>query len=206
MLPPDSFSDGGRFTTIQQAVKQADEMIGAGASIIDIGGESTRPGAKKVAEKEELARVIPVIEELRAKHPVIISIDTSKPNVMREAVLAGANLVNDVYALRAPNAVETVASLNVPVCLMHMQKTPKNMQHNPTYTNVLDEIKAFFKERILSCDKAGISKHKIILDPGFGFGKSVEHNLTVLNNWDALSFLDCLFWLGFLENLCWVKF
>lgn len=189
-VTPDSFSDGGRFTTTQKAVRQAEKMIDAGVAIIDVGGESTRPGAKQVDEKEELSRVIPVIEKLRAKYSGIISIDTSKPTVMREAVSAGANLINDVYALRAPKALEIVASLNVPVCLMHMQQNPGSMQHNPQYKNVLDELKAFFEERILSCDKAGIAKNKIILDPGFGFGKLLEHNLRVLKQLDFFKCFD----------------
>lgn len=181
-ITPDSFSDGGRFNQLDRALKQADLMIAAGANIIDIGGESTRPGAIAVTEEEELARVIPVIEQIANNHSVIISIDTSKPEVMRQAVHSGANLVNDINGLRAKDALTVVSELAVPVCLMHMQDKPATMQDKPHYKNVLQEVSEFFSERILACEEAGIDRQKIILDPGFGFGKTLEHNLLLLKN------------------------
>jgi dihydropteroate synthase len=179
-ITPDSFSDGGFFMARNTAVAQARRMAEEGADIIDVGGESTRPGAQAVLAQEELDRVIPVIEAIARAMPVPISIDTSKPEVMRAAVAAGAGLVNDVRALREPAAVETAAALAVPVCLMHMQGEPRSMQQNPVYTDVVGEVRDFLQERIEACVAAGIPRQYIIADPGFGFGKTVEHNLELL--------------------------
>ena len=181
-ITPDSFSDGGQFNHLDQALEQAEAMVTAGASIIDVGGESTRPGAVKVGEQEELARVLPVIEKLRQCSDIIISIDTSKPVVMRQAVAAGANFINDINALHSDGALELVAELGVPVCLMHMQNKPETMQNKPDYDDVVEEVSAFFSERLSACENAGISTDKIILDPGFGFGKTLQHNLLLLKN------------------------
>jgi len=189
-VTPDSFSDGGQYALLNEAVKQADIMVSAGADIIDIGGESTRPKAKPVSTAEELSRVIPVIKAIRAVSSIAISIDTSKADVMMQAVEAGANIINDVYALRQPGALEAAAALNVPVCLMHMQLTPEDMQNAPKYSNIIEEINCFFTERIAACKKAGIKKSNIILDPGFGFGKTLEHNLLLLAEFDAFNIHD----------------
>ncbi len=179
-VTPDSFSDGGEFSSFETACRQADTMVEHGATFIDIGGESTRPGAKDVSEQDELARVIPLIEYVSKQHNVWISIDTSKPGVMRAAVAAGAHLINDVRALQEPGALTAASELNVPVCLMHMQGQPRTMQQNPIYTDVVDDIAAFFEQRIEQCVQAGIKRDNIVLDPGFGFGKSLAHNYELL--------------------------
>ncbi|CAK1731813.1 dihydropteroate synthase [Vibrio crassostreae] len=179
-VTPDSFSDGGKFNSLDNALLQAERMIQAGVSIIDIGGESTRPGAPDVSLEEELARVIPAIKAIRAKFDVWISIDTSKAEVMRQAVEAGADLINDVRALQEPGALEAAADANVPVCLMHMKGQPRTMQANPNYDDVLTDVEAFLKERVEACEAVGISKDQLILDPGFGFGKTIEHNYHLL--------------------------
>jgi len=181
-LTPDSFSDGGLFTNTSIALKHVQQMIEDGADIIDIGGESTRPGASDVSVDEECQRVIPVIKAIREVSAIPISIDTSKTEVMQQAIQAGASMINDVNALRAEGAVELVAKLNVPVCLMHMQGLPRSMQHNPSYKDVVQEINDFLKERIESCVKAGIKLCNIVIDPGFGFGKTLEHNLTLFKH------------------------
>jgi len=181
-ITPDSFSDGGQFNHLDKALQQAQAMIAAGSSIIDVGGESTRPGAVKVSEQDELARVLPVIEKLRQCSDIIISIDTSKPEVMRQAVAAGTNLINDINALRSEGALELVAELSVPVCLMHMQNKPETMQKKPDYDDVVEQVNAFFLERLSACKEAGIKADRIILDPGFGFGKTLQHNLLLLKN------------------------
>jgi len=186
---PDSFSDGGRFEQIDMAVQHALQMQAEGAQIIDVGGESTRPGAEAVSVGDELQRVIPLIESLRQRSDVIISIDTSKPEVMRAAVAAGANLVNDVTALRAPGALETCAELDVPVCLMHMQGEPRSMQSNPSYRNVVAEVSEFLLQRKQAAMAAGIGEECILLDPGFGFGKSLAHNLQLLKQLEQLQSL-----------------
>ena len=178
-VTPDSFSDGGLFTNVDSALRQASSMLEEGASILDIGGESTRPGAQPVSEQQELDRVIPVIEAINKELDVIISIDTSKAVVMREAIKAGAHFVNDVYALRGEHAEQTVAELNVPVCLMHMQGEPRTMQTEPVYQDVVAEVLQFLQERANACMAAGISPQQIILDPGFGFGKTLQHNLAL---------------------------
>ncbi|WP_261884835.1 dihydropteroate synthase [Vibrio pomeroyi] len=181
-VTPDSFSDGGKFNSLDNALLQVERMIQAGVSIIDIGGESTRPGAPDVSLEEELARVIPVIEAIRAKFDVWISIDTSKAEVMRQAVEAGADLINDVRALQEPGALEAAADANVPVCLMHMKGQPRTMQANPSYDDVLMDVEAFLQERVEACEAVGISKEQLILDPGFGFGKTIEHNYHLLSH------------------------
>ncbi len=180
---PDSFSDGGQYTTVQRAFLRAKQMIDAGVSIIDIGGESTRPGAPEVSLAEELGRVIPVIQAIRQHYPDIwISIDTSKAEVMRQAVQAGADLINDVRALQEPGALQAAADAQVPVCIMHMKGQPRTMQIAPEYDDILKDVDEFLVERIAACEKAGILPQNIILDPGFGFGKSLEHNYHLLAN------------------------
>ncbi|MEZ8600907.1 dihydropteroate synthase [Vibrio splendidus] len=179
-VTPDSFSDGGQFNSLDNALLQAERMIQAGVSIIDIGGESTRPGAPDVSLEEELARVIPAIKAIRAKFDVWISIDTSKAEVMRQAVEAGADLINDVRALQEPGALQAAAEGNVPVCLMHMKGQPRTMQASPVYDDVLMDVEAFLQERVEACEAVGISKNQLILDPGFGFGKTIEHNYHLL--------------------------
>ena len=179
-VTPDSFSDGGTHDTAATAIAQGLKLVEEGADVLDIGGESTRPGADEVSIDEELRRVIPVIEALAAQVNVPISIDTSKPEVMRAAVAAGAGMINDVYALRREGALDEAASLNVPVVLMHMLGEPRTMQQSPEYDNVVGEVHRFLAERIFACEMAGIDKKKIIVDPGFGFGKNREHNLQLL--------------------------
>ncbi|MBI5450065.1 MAG: dihydropteroate synthase [Gammaproteobacteria bacterium] len=185
---PDSFSDGGRFVSSDAAVEQALRMVDDGAAIIDVGGESTRPGAAAVTVDEELQRVIPVIEALRRHSTVPVSIDTSKPEVMRAAVTAGAGLINDVRALREPGAAQAAQELNVPVCLMHMQGEPRDMQHSPHYDDVVAEVRAFLATRLAACRAAGISA-PLLLDPGFGFGKTLEHNLVLFHHLQQLTTL-----------------
>ncbi len=181
-VTPDSFSDGGRFASRDDALRQADTMRDDGAAIIDVGGESTRPGAADVSEQEELDRVIPVIEALRDESDVAISIDTSKPGVMRAAVAAGAVMINDVRALRLPGALQAAAELQVPVCLMHMAGEPGTMQQEPRYDDVVAEVAAFLEERIEACVGAGIEQDLLVVDPGFGFGKRRDHNVELLAN------------------------
>ena len=181
-VTPDSFSDGGKFLGRDQAVAQAALMAEAGASIIDVGGESTRPGADLVPVEEELSRVVPVVEEIARELDVMISVDTSAPEVMEECVKAGAHLWNDIRALQRPGAVEAAARLEVGICLMHMQGDPKTMQINPVYNDVVKEVTQFLRERADVCSKAGIPADRIILDPGFGFGKNLDENYILLNN------------------------
>ncbi|MDX2458214.1 MAG: dihydropteroate synthase, partial [Gammaproteobacteria bacterium] len=185
-VTPDSFSDGGDFFTPENAVTRAEQMVDEGAAIIDVGGESTRPGAAAVSLEEELQRVIPVIEALHATVPVPISIDTRKPAVMQAAVAAGAGLINDVSALQKTGAVEMAASLEVPVCLMHMQGNPETMQDTPAYNDVVDDVAAFLAARAEVCMQYGISRERILLDPGFGFGKTTTHNLLLLQQLQRL--------------------
>ncbi|MCF6288525.1 MAG: dihydropteroate synthase [Proteobacteria bacterium] len=182
-VTPDSFYDGGKFNSTNKALIQAIKLISQGADIIDVGGESTRPGAEETTMQTEISRVVPVIAELRKQNPYItISIDTSKAQVMQAAIIAGANFINDVNALQNDGCVELVAQANLPVCLMHKQGQPKTMQQQPKYTNVLDEVMAFLQHRVSVCLAAGIKQENIILDPGIGFGKALEHNLTLLRN------------------------
>ena len=181
-ITPDSFSDGGLFFDSKSAITQAETMVEEGAGIIDIGGESTRPGAPEVSIEDELKRVIPVIEALSGNINVPISIDTSKPIVMEKAFNAGASIINDVNALRSEGALQMAASLQADVCLMHMQGNPRTMQKNPTYNNIVSDVKGFFEERIEACNAIGIKLNAITLDPGFGFGKNLGHNIALLKN------------------------
>ena len=188
-VTPDSFSGGGRFADPARAVEQALRMVEAGAGIIDVGGESTRPGAQPVSAGDEMARVIPVIEALCAATTIPVSIDTSKPEVMRAAVAVGATLINDVRALRDPGALETAAALGVAVCLMHMQGEPRTMQDNPEYADVVTDVRDFLAGRMLAAEAAGIPRARMLIDPGFGFGKTPEHNLELLRRLAALRIL-----------------
>jgi dihydropteroate synthase len=180
-VTPDSFSDGGKYLAAEQAIAHGRALIAAGAHILDIGGESTRPGAAPASLEEELARVMPVIDAL-VDDGVPLSIDTQKPDVMRAAIAAGVSMVNDVNALRAPGAIEACAASRVAVCLMHMQGVPRTMQAAPAYADVVADVRAFLYERARACEAAGIARDRIVIDPGIGFGKSLEHNLTLLRN------------------------
>ena len=184
-LTPDSFSDGGLWLKPADALGHASRMVEEGAQLVDVGGESTRPGAAPVSEQEELDRVIPVIEQLAQKLDVVISIDTMKPAVMAAAIRAGATLVNDVNALRAPGALETVASSPAAACLMHMRGQPRSMQAAPHYDDVISEVHAALAQRIAVALAAGIDRSRLLVDPGIGFGKSLAHNLALLGNLDA---------------------
>lgn len=182
-VTPDSFSDGSRFFEPARAIAHAQALIDAGADLLDVGGESTRPGARTVPDDEELGRVLPVIEAIAplcSERGVPLSIDTRKPAVMRAALDAGATLVNDVMALEAPGALEIVAGSDAGVCLMHMQGEPATMQAAPAYSDVVAEVGAYLHDRAAACEQAGIARDRIALDPGFGFGKTLEHNLTLL--------------------------
>ncbi len=179
-ITPDSFSDGGAFVTPERAIDQAREMVAGGADIIDVGGESTRPGADAISPQEEMDRVLPVLEALLAEFPVPVSIDTSKPEVMREAAGRGAGMINDIMALRREGAMQAAADSGLPVCLMHMQGEPRTMQKNPRYDDVVGEVMAFLGERVAACTAAGISRRRLVLDPGFGFGKTLTHNYQLL--------------------------
>ena len=181
-VTPDSFSDGGRYVSTNKAVEHAVQLIEEGADILDIGGESTRPGATPVSLDEELSRVIPVIEALVKIVKVPLSIDTYKPEVMHAAISAGVDIVNDINALQAPTALDVVSASNVGVCLMHMQGTPQTMQLDPQYDDVLAEVNAFLTARLQATIAAGINKNRILLDPGFGFGKRTVHNITLLQH------------------------
>ena len=184
---PDSFSDGGQYNTLQSAVAHALELVSQGAQIIDIGGESTRPGAAAVSLSQELDRVIPIIDKLCGETDTPISIDTHKPEVMREAIAAGAQMVNDVNALRTQGALEVVAKAAVPACIMHMRGEPQTMQKQPDYENVVTQVGDFLQERTQQCVHAGIAKQNIIVDPGIGFGKTLQHNLLLLKQLPQLA-------------------
>jgi dihydropteroate synthase len=179
-VTPDSFSDGGEHADADAAIAHGLALVEQGADMLDIGGESTRPGAADVDEAEELRRVIPVIEGLAARCTVPVSIDTSKPGVMRAAVAAGAGFINDVCALRDEGALDAAAELGVPVCLMHMQGQPRSMQDAPHYDDVVAEVHRFLADRVFACEMAGIDKRRVLVDPGFGFGKTLQHNLALL--------------------------
>ena len=179
-LTPDSFSDGGIHASVDDAVAHGVRMVEEGADMLDVGGESTRPGADEISIEEELRRVLPVIEQLAARTTVPISIDTSRPEVMRAAVAAGAGMINDVYALRRDGALEAAAELGVPVCLMHMLGEPRSMQDDPHYDDVVAEVHRFLTDRLFACELAGIDRRKVLVDPGFGFGKTLEHNIALL--------------------------
>lgn len=186
-VTPDSFSDGGHFNAEQQAIEHALAMVEAGADIIDIGGESTRPNAQPVTLQAELDRVMPILEALVARVSIPISIDTYKPQVMHAAIKAGASMVNDVCALQEPNALEIVAESDVGVCLMHMQGRPQTMQIDPSYQNVVNEVGQFLQQRLAACLAAGISGDRIVLDPGFGFGKTRQHNIQLIQALSSLA-------------------
>jgi dihydropteroate synthase len=179
-VTPDSFSDGGSHATTEAAVAHGLRLAEEGADMLDIGGESTRPGAADVPLEEELRRVIPVLEQLAARTALPLAIDTSKPEVMRAAVAAGAGMINDVYALRREGALDAAAELRVPICLMHMLGEPRGMQDDPRYDDVVGEVHRFLTDRLFACELAGIDKRKVLVDPGFGFGKTLEHNLALL--------------------------
>ncbi|TDS99453.1 dihydropteroate synthase [Erwinia rhapontici] len=181
-VTPDSFSDGGKHNELIQALTHANEMINAGATIIDVGGESTRPGAAEVSVQQELDRVMPVVEAIAQRFEVWISVDTSKPDVIRESARAGAHIINDIRSLQEPGALAAAAETGLPVCLMHMQGEPKTMQQAPQYQNILQDVDAFFVEHISRCEAAGIKKSQLLLDPGFGFGKNLSHNYQLLSH------------------------
>lgn len=198
-VTPDSFSDGGRWGTVEAACCQARRMVEEGARLIDVGGESTRPGAAPVSEQEELDRVLPVIERMASELDplaLVISIDSMKPAVMRAALHAGAELVNDVHALRAHGALEAVAESGAAVCLMHMQGEPQTMQQAPEYADVIAEVRRFLAARIAACEAAGIERSQILVDPGIGFGKTQQHNLTLLGGIAELESLGCPILIG----------
>ena len=186
-VTPDSFSDGGRYLQLADALRRAEVMVEEGAALIDVGGESTRPGAPPVSVQEELDRVLPVVERLARELPVPISVDTSKPEVIRAAARAGAGLINDVRALRLSGALQAAAASGLPVCLMHMQGEPGTMQQQPTYADVVAEVHAFLAERVRVCESAGIPRERILVDPGFGFGKTLDHNLLLLRHLDRFT-------------------
>ena len=179
-VTPDSFSDGGQFSSAAAAVEHGLLLAQEGADMLDVGGESTRPGAADVSVEDELQRVIPVIEQLVARTSLPIAVDTSKPEVMRAAVAAGAGMINDVYALRREGALDAAAELRMPICLMHMQGEPRSMQEDPGYDDVVGEVHRFLTDRLFACEMAGIDRRKVMVDPGFGFGKNLEHNLALL--------------------------
>ncbi|WNN48977.1 dihydropteroate synthase [Siccibacter colletis] len=179
-VTPDSFSDGGKHNTLIEAVKHANAMLNAGATIIDVGGESTRPGAAEVSVDEELSRVVPVVEALSQRFETWISVDTSRPEVIRESARVGAHIINDIRSLQLPGALDAAAETGLPVCLMHMQGQPGTMQDAPHYDDVFADVNRFFTEQIARCEAAGIAKDKLLLDPGYGFGKNLTHNYQLL--------------------------
>lgn len=194
-ITPDSFSDGGSYyqgdqVSLDLVLKRAEQMLAEGADILDVGGESTRPGAAPVSEQQELDRVIPVVEALVSKLGALVSVDTSNARVIAASAGSGAGIINDVRALEREGALEAAAKTGLPVCLMHMQGQPTTMQKAPTYTNVVDDVINYLKARMAACVGAGIAKQRILLDPGFGFGKTLGHNLTLLANLRALSALE----------------
>jgi len=190
-VTPDSFSDGGKFSRIDFALAQVEKMLADGAVIIDIGGESTRPGAKDVSEKDELERVIPVLKAIKKRFDTIVSIDTSKAVVMSEAITHGAGIINDVRALQNDDCLKVLAQdQSVAICLMHMQGLPRTMQQAPQYNDLIKDIIQFFQQRISACTESGIKKSRLILDPGFGFGKSLEQNYNLLANMSKFQSLD----------------
>ncbi|MGB5623210.1 MAG: dihydropteroate synthase [Gammaproteobacteria bacterium] len=195
-VTPDSFSDGGDFRDPGVAVRRARMMIGEGAAIIDVGGESTRPGAVPVSVDDELRRVIPVIEALCDNIEAVISVDTTKPEVMAAAIKAGATMINDVNALRAPGALDVAAATGAAVCLMHMQGEPRTMQQDPRYGDVVGEVSAFLADRARQCLEAGIARRRIVVDPGFGFGKTLAHNLWMMRDFERFLALDLALLVG----------
>ena len=196
-VTPDSFSDGGAYLDAEAAIAHGRDLLADGADIVDVGGESTRPGAPAVPVQEELDRVLPVVERLAQELPVPISIDTSKPAIMREAARVGAGMINDVWALRQPGALEAARASGLPVCLMHMLGEPATMQREPIYTDVVAEVRAFLAERVQACAAMGIQRERILVDPGFGFGKTLEHNLSLLRHLEQLTDLAAGALVGF---------
>lgn len=199
---PDSFSDGGRHyasqnLSLDSVLKHAESMLAAGAAIIDVGGESTRPGSLPVSEQQELDRVVPVVEALVTRFDALVSVDTSNAQVITEAARVGAGIINDVRALTREGALEAAAKTGLPVCLMHMKGTPATMQEQPAYADVLDEVHAYLLERVVACESAGIAQDRIILDPGFGFGKSLEHNFELLRRLPEILALGYPLLIGF---------
>jgi len=189
-VTPDSFSDGGRFNSVNTAFAQARQMVAEGAAFIDIGGESTRPGAQAVSSQEELDRVLPVVEKIHGNLDVAISLDTSNPELMREGAKLGAGLINDVRALDRPGALEAAAETGLAVCVMHRQGEPQTMQQAPHYDDVVAEVSGYLAAKVEACVAAGIQRENIVLDPGFGFGKNLQHNVTLMANLTALLELD----------------
>ncbi|NWE15126.1 MULTISPECIES: dihydropteroate synthase [Pseudomonas] len=185
-VTPDSFSDGGRFSQLDAALRHAEAMVAAGATLIDVGGESTRPGARAVSPLEELERVAPIVERIHQELDVIISVDTSTPAVMRETARLGAGLINDVRSLQRDGALDAAAATGLPVCLMHMLGEPGTMQDDPHYDNLVGEVKGFLAERMAQCAAVGIAPERIILDPGFGFAKTLQHNLSLFKHMESL--------------------
>ena len=188
-ITPDSFSDGGQYLTLHEALKRAHEMIEEGVDIIDIGGESTRPGSEPITIDEELKRIVPIIEALKKESDIAISVDTYKPQVMKEVIDMDVAMINDVYALSQPKAIDVIKASKVGVCLMHMQGTPQTMQLNPQYKNVVNEVKLFLEARVNNLVSEGIDKSRMILDPGFGFGKTFEHNIELLQHLESFQSL-----------------
>ena len=188
-ITPDSFSDGGKYLTLNEALKHAHEMIEEGVDIIDIGGESTRPGSEPVSADEELKRIVPIIEALKKDSDIAISVDTYKAEVMKEVIDMDVAMINDVYALKQPGAIDVIKHSKVGICLMHMQGTPQTMQINPQYTNVVNEVKLFLEARANDLVSEGIDKSRMILDPGFGFGKTFEHNIELLQHLESFQSL-----------------
>jgi len=181
-ITPDSFSDGGVFNSLDAALRQSEKMIQEGASIVDVGGESTRPGAASVSTQQELDRVLPVIEAIKQRFDIIVSVDTSTTEVIREAAALGAGLINDVRALEREGALLAAAKSNLPICLMHMKGVPQTMQDQPDYVSVVDDVVNYLMSRVVACESVGISRSRLILDPGIGFGKTLPHNLSLLNH------------------------
>lgn len=190
-VTPDSFSDGGQFLTVEQALKRGQQMSVEGAVILDVGGESTRPGAAEVSEQEEIDRIVPVVEALVAELDALVSIDTSKPGVMRAAADAGAAMINDIRALQMNGALDAAVELQLPVCIMHMQGEPQSMQTNPQYSNVVAEVAAFLTQRVAQCERAGLKRDLLVVDPGFGFGKTPQQNMELLANLAQLREIGC---------------
>jgi dihydropteroate synthase len=188
-VTPDSFSDGGRFSQLDAALRHAEAMVAAGATLIDVGGESTRPGARAVSPLEELERVAPIVERIHRELDVIISVDTSTPAVMRETARLGAGLINDVRSLQRDGALDAAAATGLPVCLMHMLGEPGTMQDDPHYDDLVGEVKDFLAERMAQCAAVGIAPERIILDPGFGFAKTLQHNLSLFKHMESLNAL-----------------
>lgn len=185
-VTPDSFSDGGRYNRIDAALRHAEQMLEAGATIIDVGGESTRPGAPPVSAEEELQRVAPVVEQLVCRLDALVSVDTSSPALMREAALLGAGMINDVRSLSRDGALQAAAEGNLAVCLMHMQGEPQTMQDSPQYDDVTTAVRTFLADRVAACEAAGIARERLLIDPGFGFAKTLAHNLSLFRHMQAL--------------------